>query len=272
MDSSEWKGRVGDVWAAQWRRTDRSFVPVDAALVDAAALRATGIDGARIVDVGCGAGTTGLSLAARLLDAAITGVDLSQALIDVARSRVPTGANVRFEQGDASAWNGESGVDLLVSRHGVMFFADPVAAFAHLRTLLRPGGALVFSCFRSAALNAWASGLSHLMPEGSADPHAPGPFAFADQGHVADILERAGWRDVQAQALDVDYVAGSGDDPVADAIDYFRQIGPTARALRDLDGAARARLEDGLAALVREHHAGDHVKFPAAVWIWSATA
>ena len=272
MDSSEWQGRVGDVWAEEWRRTDRSFVPVDAALVEAAAARVAGIGGPRIVDVGCGAGTTSLSLVARLPDAAITGVDLSRALIGVARSRVPAGANLRFEQGDASVWNAESGVDLLVSRHGVMFFADPVAAFTHLRTLVRPGGALVFSCFRSASLNVWASGLSHLMPDASARPHAPGPFAFADQDHVSGTLDRAGWRNAEPQPVDFDYVAGDGDDPVADAIDYFRRIGPTSRALRDLGGPARARLEEGLAALIRAHRVGDQVKFPAAAWIWSASA
>ena len=272
MDSSEWKGRVGDVWAEEWRRTDRSFAPVDAALVDAAAVRVAGVDGARIVDVGCGAGTTSLSLATRLPDAAITGVDLSQALIEVARSRVSAGENVRFEQGDASAWRGETGLDLLVSRHGVMFFADPVAAFAHLRTLVRPDGGLVFSCFRSARENPWASGLSHLMPANTPDPNAPGPFAFADPDHVARILARSGWRDAVPRPLDVDYVAGGGDDPIADAIDYFRRIGPVARALRDMDELGRARLVDGLAALVREHRAGDRVSFPAAIWIWSATA
>ncbi|HEV2567699.1 class I SAM-dependent methyltransferase [Sphingomonas sp.] len=272
MDSSEWSGRVGDVWAEEWRRTDRSFVPVDAALVDAAVARVSTLEAPRIVDVGCGAGTTSLSLAARLPAANIVGVDLSQALIAVARSRVPPDGPVCFEQGDASTWAGQTGVDLLVSRHGVMFFADPVGAFSHLRSLVRSGGGIVFSCFRSPALNVWASGLAHLMPKASGDPHAPGPFAFADRDHVARILNRAGWRDAEAQALDVDYVAGSGADPVTDAIDYFRRIGPVARALRDLDESGRSRLEQGLADLVRQHRDGDRVSFPAAIWIWSATA
>lgn len=272
MDSSEWSGRVGDVWAEEWRRTDRSFVPVDAALVDAAIARVAGLEAPLIVDIGCGAGTTSLSMAARLPAARIVGVDLSQALIDVAGSRMPPDSQLRFEQGDASTWAGETEIDLLLSRHGVMFFADPVGAFAHLHSLARPGGALVFSCFRAPRLNVWASGLSHLMPKGSADPHAPGPFAFADQEHVSRILDRAGWREAQPQALDVDYVAGSGSDPVADAIDYFRRIGPVARALRDMDEPGRSRLEQGLADLVRQHHEGDRVIFTAAIWIWSATA
>ena len=272
MDSSEWIGRVGNVWAEEWRRTDRSLEPVEAALVVAAVARLADTAEPRILDIGCGAGTTSLSLAERLPAASITGIDLSTALLDVARSRAGPNSRCRFEQGDASRWQGEAGFDLLVSRHGVMFFAEPVAAFAHLRSRARPGGGLAFSCFQSAALNPWASGLAELMTAPTGDPFAPGPFAFADKRHVAGILNQAGWRDATAQPLAFDYVAGAGDDPVADAVDYFRRIGPVARALRDLDEGSRARLSDGLDAFVRAHHDGDRVSFPAAAWIWSATA
>lgn len=272
MDSSEWAGRVGDLWAEEWRRTDPSFEPVDAALVDAATARVANLAEPRILDVGCGAGTTSLSLAQRLPRASITGIDLSPALIHVARSRAADASRCRFEQGDASRWAGAADFDLLVSRHGVMFFDDPVAAFTHLRSLARPGGALVFSCFQSPAKNIWASGLAHLMPGGAADPFAPGPFAFADERHVAGILTRSGWRDARAQPLAYDYVAGVGDDPAADAVDFFLRIGPTARAFRELDEVGRNRLLEGLRALVHAHHVGDRVSFPAAAWIWSATA
>jgi SAM-dependent methyltransferase len=272
MDTSEWTGRVGDVWAEEWRRTDRSFVPVDAALLAGACRSVEGQERPRILDIGCGAGTTSLGLASRLPGARVTGIDLSDALLSVARARAADHPSCRFEQGDASVWAGESGFDLLVSRHGVMFFADPVSAFRHLHGLARPSGALIFSCFRSAALNPWASALAPLMPAGHHDPHAPGPFAFADEAHVTGILSRAGWRQAQAVPLDFDYVAGAGADPVADAIDYFGRIGPVARALRDLDESRRSLLAEGLEALVRDHRRDDRIVFPAAAWIWSATA
>jgi SAM-dependent methyltransferase len=272
MDSSEWAGRVGDVWAEEWRRTDRSFAPLDRALVSAVCDRTTGQSAPRILDVGCGAGTTSLALAACLPDARITGIDLSAPLLSVARSRAADVPACRFEQGDASSWSAETGFDQIVSRHGVMFFADPVAAFAHLRGLTCAGGGLTFSCFRSAALNPWASALAHLMPQPGGDPRSPGPFAFADQGHVQEILTRAGWRDVSAIAFDFDYVAGEGNDPVADAVSFFERIGPVARAMRDLSGAARGELSEALLALVRDHVQGDRVQFPAATWIWSASA
>jgi SAM-dependent methyltransferase len=272
MDKSEWAGRVGDVWAEEQRRTDRTFEPVDEALVATAAKAIEGMAAPRILDVGCGAGTTSFSLAVRLPDAAITGIDLSPALAAAASARGGGQPRVRFEQADATVWSGETGFDLLVSRHGVMFFDNPVAAFAHLRTLTKPDGRLVFSCFRSPGENVWASALAHLMPGGPGDPHAPGPFGFADKDRVAGILSQAGWRDARATPLDFGYVAGAGDDPVADANDFFARIGPVSRAIRELDGAGRERLRAGLDAQVRAHHKDGKVSFPAAAWIWSARA
>jgi SAM-dependent methyltransferase len=272
MDKSEWTGRVGDIWAEERSRTDRTFEPVDAALVAAAAASLEGITAPCILDIGCGAGTTSFSLAAHLPDARITGIDLSPALAAAAASRAVDASRCRFEQADATLWVGERDFDLLVSRHGVMFFDDPIAAFAHLRTLAKPGGPLVFSCFRAAKENVWASGLAHLMPGGPADPHAPGPFAFADRDRVAAIIAEAGWRDAAAIPLDFDYVAGAGDDPIADAEDFFARIGPVSRAIRELDDAGRERLRKELSVIVRAHRQGDRVIFPAAAWIWSARA
>jgi SAM-dependent methyltransferase len=271
MDRSDWLGRVGDVWADEWRRTDRSFVPVDAALVDAAANSVNGGTGLRILDIGCGAGTTSFSIVDRLPGACLTGVDLSAALVNVAQARAAHLPRCHFVQGDAAEWSAETGFDLLVSRHGVMFFADPIAAFMHLRGLARPGAPLIFSCFRAPALNLWASGLAHLIPAPS-DPNAAGPFAFADEDRVHGILAGAGWQDAAAQPLDFGYVAGEGEDPAADAVSFFRRIGPVARAAADLDETGRARLLDGLDAMVKAHVDGNRVILRAAAWIWSATA
>jgi SAM-dependent methyltransferase len=273
MDKSEWAGRVGDVWAEEQRRTDRTFEPVDAALVATAAKAVEGIAKPRILDIGCGAGTTSFSLAGRIPDASIIGIDLSPALVKAATARAAGQSRCRFEQADATKWGAERDFDLLVSRHGVMFFDDPVAAFAHLRSLAKQdGGRLVFSCFRTPKENVWASALAHLMPGGPGDPHAPGPFAFADKDRVAGILSQAGWRDLEVKPLDFGYVAGAGGDPVADANDFFARIGPVSRAIRELDEPGRERLRAGLDEQVRAHHKDDQVVFPAAAWIWSARA
>lgn len=269
--AADWLGRTGAVWAEEWRRTDRSFAPVDAALVATVG----GLDlppSPRLLDIGCGAGATSLALAERLSRASVTGIDLSAALVAAARSR-DTEGRARFIVADAGRWTDATGFDLLVSRHGVMFFDDPRAAFGHLHGLARSGAPLVFSCFDALARNHWVAALAPLLPPSpSADPKAPGPFAFADRDFVAGMLADVGWREAAAEALDYDFVAGAGDDPVTDAVAMFGRIGPTALALRSLDGSAREQLLDGIARICEEHRRGDRVIFDAAAWIWKACA
>ena len=190
-----------------------------------------------------------------------------------ARARSGGRANLRFELADAASFAHPDGpADLIVSRHGVMFFSDPPAAFAQMAQAAAPGARIVFSCFRSASENLWASGVAALLPP--AEPTAPqafpaGPFAFADPDHVRRCM--AGWTDLVFTPVDFTYVAGEGADPVADALDFFRRIGPAAAAMRALPESARASFEDRLAAFVREHRIGARVTFPAAAWIVTAT-
>lgn len=269
-DALDWAGRVGDNWATEWERTDRSFAPLNAILVDRIVAQAGA--SANALDIGCGAGGTSMDVAARLPDATICGIDLSPALIEVAVSRNPLPARLSFAQADATQWSGgEWRPDLLFSRHGVMFFDDPVGAFSHLAGQAAPGACLVFSCFRSPSENAWASEIAALLPEQPrSNPLAPGPFAFADPGHVARILAGAGWRDAVPEAVDFTYIAGAGEDPVADALDFFRRIGPAARALAALPPDEREAFRAKLEPLLSRHHSDGTVNFDAAAWIWTA--
>jgi SAM-dependent methyltransferase len=267
-NTSDWQGKVGASWAAEWRRTDRSFAALNAALVDRVASRAPA--NARILDVGCGAGATSIALAERLPRAQIFGIDLSDDLVAVALARADGLA--RFEQADASQWtSSDFSPDLLVSRHGVMFFDDPVRAMGHLLGVVEPGGQMVFSCFRDRSENDWANEVMALLPSPPPfDPHAPGPFAFADQARVTAILAEAGWADIAAEPLDLAYVAGAGDNPVDDAVDFFSRIGPAAPVIRALQGEARDAFLAGLVAMARKYLRDGPVSFTAAVWIWTA--
>lgn len=264
----EWQGRVGQSWAQSWRQTDRAFAGITANLLDLIAQ----LPGETIVDIGCGAGELSLALARQRGRADVTGIDISQDLVETARQRAGEQPRLRFEQADASVWQPERAPDLMVSRHGVMFFDDPVAAFAHLRSVCAPGARLAFSCFRSLALNRWASepaaavGAAVAAPEG----RAPGPFAFADRDYVTDLLGQAGWGEIQCEERDVAFVVGQGEDAVDQALAFFSRIGPTASRFSELEEEGRAIAQARLRELLETRLNRDLVAYPAAIWLCTA--
>ena len=281
-EAYDWTNRVGDIWASEWVRTDRSFAGLSRHL-DAAVVAATSKDTRTIVDIGCGAGGTSLAIAHTIRTAVprarIVGIDLSSRLIEIARSRVPAdddSGRLVFTCGDvAAAIDDWAPVDLYMSRHGVMFFADPVASFAALARAAAPGATLIFSCFADRAANRWAT---ETTATGGGDDGAsvapvstaPGPFAFADPGHVDAILTRAGWQTTSPHYVEFAYRAGEGADPVADAVAYFRRIGPAASWIRDAPDDERAARIAHLVTACERYRVGDVVEFPAAAWIWTA--
>lgn len=269
----DWQTRVGDVWAEEWRRTDRSFADLarhlDAAI--AAVATATG----RAVDLGCGAGATSLALARARPDLAIDGVDLSPALIAIAQARAAEAeaeaANVQFHTvAVPAALTGP--YDLAVSRHGVMFFDDPVAAFTGIARHLAPGAPLVFTCFRRPADNEWAVALAAALGSGfeAQSGYAPGPFGFADDVFVRDLLTATGFRDIAIQPIDFTYRAGEALDAVDDALGFFQRIGPAARALALMSPVERPAGVVRLHAMLAAHARGDTVDFAGAAWLVSA--
>ena len=265
---ADWQAAVGRNWADLYSLTDRSFSGLTQQLLD----RLERLPGADVLDVGCGAGELALALARCRPRARIVGVDISADLIAAARARADERVLVEFHEGDAASWV-EPGFtpDLIVSRHGVMFFPDPVAAFFHLFAIASPGAHLAFTCFRELRQNPWASELAALLPPEAVtpfDPVAPGPFAFADPARVEAILRKAGWEDISFLPLDFAYVAGLGDDPVADAAAYLGRIGPAAAGLRALAGtAAYQPFVARLTAWLEENRSGNTVAFPAAAWL-----
>jgi len=274
LTPTEWQGQTGEAWAEEWRRTDRTLAPLN----DAMLARALPFEGRRILDVGCGAGATSFAFADALPKAEVTGLDLSDALVAAATARTEGRTNVRFVEGDAARATPDGApFDLLVSRHGVMFFDDPVAAFAHLHGLV-PRGQLLFSCFRSAPENEWMAAMRGVIerhaPEMLAAPQpAAGPFAFAEPARVETILRGAGFAPPVLEPFDFDFVVGAGDDPVADAIAYFKRIGPMARLVAALGSeAAKASFLADLKTVVAGHLLRDGVTFRAAAWIVSSRA
>ena len=278
-----WSGDVGRVWAEEQAALDAWLGAVDAPLLAAAVPRA----GEHVLDVGCGAGATSMALADAVTpDGTVTGVDLSPQLLARARERAEGRPGLRFLEADAQTGAIGEGYDLIVSRFGVMFFADPVAAFARMRAACRPGARLAFACWRAAADNpAFAVPIAAVAPlltpgvttdryatTPTADPHSPGPLAFADSERTLRLITEAGWRDAAAVAGEVNTVVGRGDTALADAVRLLARIGPAAAAVKELGKEARPIIRERLASALAPWQQGTLVQLPAGIWIVTAVA
>ena len=264
-----WNDAMGKTWAALHERLDRQLDPIGREAMRRAGFRA----GDTVLDVGCGCGETTLEIAGQV--DRVAGLDVSAMLLDIARKAAAAKGlgNVRFEQADGQVWRTPEPVDVLFSRFGVMFFEDPAAAFANLRRSLKPGGRLAFACWRQPKENLWLAlplqATAHLLPPlPPSDPHAPGPFAFADRDRLAGILKDAGFAEVAIEPFDI----RTGGDSLEDSVFIAVSVGQLGGVLRelgvteDLKRTVEATLREALAAYVED----GVVKLPAAAWIVSA--
>jgi SAM-dependent methyltransferase len=263
--SEFWNGAGGDAWVAMQPVMDRMFVGIEELLAEAAAARGA----ERVLDVGCGVGATTLAIARRLGDGAeLTGVDISAPMVEAAKERVAFEDHPpRFLLADAATHSFEKGeFDLLVSRFGVMFFDDPVAAFARLREAISAGGGLRFVCWRTAEENPFittgAQAVAHLLPAmPPRDPNGPGPFAFGAKGRADEILSGAGWEGIEVEPVDIPCAF-----PESDLNRYLARIGPVGAALVEADDAKRAEVLEVARAAYRPFLSGGEVRFTARCW------
>jgi SAM-dependent methyltransferase len=266
----DWATASGDAWAELWEHTDRGLEGLSSHLLSAM-LAASPKDSFRAFDVGCGPGSTSIALAEARPAASIVACDVSPSLVRVAGERTDRMANIEVVLGDAEAVAKDRGpFDLIFSRHGVMFFPDPVQAFRNLRDSAGPDASLVFSCFQEWSANPWASELAsaaagqEVPPPGS----APSGFAFADPEYVREILASAGWTGAEPRAVNFNYDAGS----TGSAMTFLARIGPASAVLRSLPAEEQDSARERMRRVLEARSDGITVSFPAAAWIWSAKA
>ncbi len=273
LQQEYWAGSAGLRWAAQADRIDRALAPVNGALQAVLAAQAGDV----ILDVGCGAGGLALALAEQ---AGHTGrvyaIDISRPLLDVAAVR---GKNAirppHFIEADAQTAEWYRAHDAAVSRFGVMFFEDPVAAFGNIAAALKPHGRLAFACWQPLTANPWAQVMQPVIADIApdqpvADPHAPGPFAFADPARVTAILGEAGFDEIAVSPFSFDMVTGEGAKALDESVDYYCNIGPCAAVLREADAQAQARAPDMMRRLLAPWLRENKVALPAAIWLVTA--
>jgi SAM-dependent methyltransferase len=222
-----------DVQGPKWLRHEDALEASLAAVATLLLAQASPSGGERVLEVGCGAGTLLARLAALVGSAGtVTGLDISATMLAVAGSRAP--ASVRLLERDAQTEALDGPYDLILSRFGVMFFADPAAAFHNLRGALAPGGRLCFACWAGLDRNPqWAVPLEiaarHVGPPAQTDPRAPGPMAFADPDYVRDLLGSAGFATVQLNTLHFPFQVADAAQAAALAV----TMGPAAFLLRE---------------------------------------
>ena len=262
MDANLWNGSAGKGWVAVEAASDRMYAPFNDLLT-------SNIVG-QVLDVGCGTGSTTGALARRGADC--TGIDPSAPMLAAARARMAReGAAADFIQADAQTYAfPATAYDAVISRFGVMFFADPVAAFANLRRATR--GVLRFTAWRDAAENPFMTAAEEaaqpLLPGLAVrKPGEPGPFAFAERDRIFSILKDSGWAAIEIEPIDV-----ACHFAAAELDNYLSVMGPVGRALQQSDDETRARVmarvRPAFDAFVRD----GEVRFTAACWMANARA
>jgi ubiquinone/menaquinone biosynthesis C-methylase UbiE len=270
---AEWNGPLGRRWAEFQPQIDAMAQPLTDALMAAAAAK----PGERVIDVGCGSGHATLELALQVGEGGhVLGVDVSRPMLSVARALVQQSAlnNVSFLEADAAHAPLPPDADLLLSRFGLMFFSEPVAALSHLGNALRPGGRCVSLSWRTPRDNAWVvvplvavrKALGIIAP--ATEPEAPGPFAFADPERVQRLFSRSGFESIEIRRFDAPMLLGR-DLPAA--VEFALCVGPTAHLARQADPehmqTIRAAVERALAPFAGAH---GHVWLNGSTWIVAA--
>jgi SAM-dependent methyltransferase len=242
------------------------------ATIERAAVRA----GERIVDIGCGTGATSIELGVRVGPTGhVLGVDVSEPMLARAAERLPADAPIRLVRADATTYPFQTAAfDLLFSRFGVMFFAEPARAFTNLRTALRPGGRVAFACWRKPDENPWLmvplrAVYEHVPPLPRPGPEDPGPFSFASEQRVRRILDAAHFQSVQLEPrdLELDIACGAG---IEEAIETAVGIGPASRALEGQPPTVRAAAIESVRRALQPYQQGQRVPLAAAIWLVTA--
>jgi len=268
-----WNTVAGPRWVASPGFRERRNQESLALLLDR--LGVTG--GESVLEVGCGTGAVTLPLATVVgKQGRVVAVDISEPMLNAARQKISDAGlrNVTLQIGDAQVMPLErASFDIATSRMGVMFFADPVAAFRNICGALKPGGRLVFACWGPLAENrhwlvSYDIALRHLGPPAKLPDHEPSPLAFADPEYVRGVLGAAGFVDIEVERAHPTIVGGSPEEEARQAL----LMGPTARlieAKQPDDSTRQVIAQEIMAAFAAEGRDGA-IRLPATIFLVDA--
>lgn len=263
-----WNGRLGKAWVNVEDYIDGMMAPLSTVALEAVNAKPSD----RIIDIGCGCGTTSFSLGAT--GAAVWGVDISTAMIDRANEKDNAAGNVAFSVGDAASQQYTADHTVVFSRFGVMFFADSVKAFANIRSALVPGGRLVFVCWQPPSANPWLSiagaALQPFQPADAPppDPEAPGPFRFGVPEDTRKVLSSAGFANIAMQPVVKDLHLG---DTIDEVMRFQSNVGPLSSLLETLDESRHAQATAAVRDAFAAKADSKGINLEAATWLVTAT-
>jgi SAM-dependent methyltransferase len=249
---------------------DRVMAPIADTLLDATRLAA----GETVLDIGCGGGATTIAAAHTVAPGGkVWGIDLSAAMLDVARRRVESAgvANVTLVEGDAQTHELTTDLDVAISRFGTMFFVDPIAAFANVARRLRPSGRLCFATWQPLAANDWLTIPGAALLDWATFPEmangSPGMFAQSDAGTIRTTLERAGFVNVEVAPVILPLTLGADPDQ---ATAKPADTGGGRAVLETVPEAHRRAALASVRAALADRVDGSGVHLNAGIWITTA--
>jgi SAM-dependent methyltransferase len=269
-----WNSESGYQWIAQETFLDAAMAAILGRLLERTDIRRE----ESLLDIGCGTGASTLAAALKTgPEGHVTGLDIAGQLLDRARQRSDEAGhrNTSFVLADAEAYPFvPESFDAIISRFGLMFFANPGAAFANMAKALKPRGRLVFAAWGPVAGNPWFSiprdaAIARLGKPAPADPFAPGPLAFQDMDRVTKLMEQGGLTEVRGKAEMVPLIP-----PVTarEAAATATRVGPAARIMKEFSGteADAAAIETAVAEAFMKFETEKGISVPATINFFSA--
>jgi SAM-dependent methyltransferase len=268
--AAAWDGPSGEIWVQREEAQNEALRAHSERLLEVAAVGPTD----HVLDVGCGTGEATRACARVASDGNVLGVDLSTAMLERARARAAADGltNVEFQRADAQVHPFAAGrADVVVSRFGVMFFADPVAAFTNIGRGMTGDGRLVAVVWQEFARNEWLrvpwDALVMGRPVETPPTGAAGPFGLADPDGLRSVLGAAGFRRVELEDLDAPFRFGADADDVAR---FAIGVGVLRPLIADLDADALERAVDALRTAMAAYETRDGVLLDSRTWIITA--
>ncbi|UFZ06124.1 methyltransferase domain-containing protein [Bradyrhizobium ontarionense] len=267
-----WNGPGGARWVERREALDAMLAPVQEALLERAAIR----QGERVLDIGCGCGATLIAAAEKVgAGGSVLGLDVSASMLTCAHETAPADAPVSFVQGDAMVHHFKAAsADVVISRLGVMYFANPVRAVLNIRNALRSEGRTAFACWGELRDNPWAleplqAAYEHVPKLPGLRPHAPDDFAFGAGEWIEKVMTDAGLRRVRLERCDInlDLAAGGGLDG---AVQTALAIGPAGRAVAGQPAEAVEAATAAVKKVLGRYARGQGVMVPASFWVVTA--